>query len=61
MYNNLIVRHVNKPQYVDISRYTVYRYGLTLYQYSDIVLKRYDTRYINNYIVASLVCMYVCI
>ena len=26
MYNNLIVSHVNKPRYVDISRYTIYRY-----------------------------------
>ena len=57
MYNNLIVSHDNKPRYVDISRYAIYRYGLTLYRYSDIVLKRYDTRYI----VASLVCMKVII
>ena len=48
MYNNLIVKHVNKPQHVDISQYAIYRYGLTLYQYSDIVLKQYDTRYINT-------------
>ena len=50
MYNNLIVSHVNKPRYLDISRYAIYQYGLTLYQYSDIALKRYNIRYI----VASL-------
>ena len=43
MYNDLIVSHVNKPRYVDISQYTIYRNGLALYRYSDIVLKRYDT------------------
>ena len=45
MYNNLIVSHVNKPRYVDISRYMIYRFSLTLYRYSDIVLKQYDTRH----------------
>ena len=47
MYNNLIVSHVNKPRYVDTSQYVIYQYGLTLYQYNDIVLKRYDMRYID--------------
>ena len=61
MYNNLIISHVNKPRYVDISRYTIYQYGLTLYRYSDIILKRYDMRYIvasllglNNIIVLAI-------
>ena len=42
MYNNLIVSHVNKLRCDDISRYAIYRYGLTLYRYSDIVLEQYD-------------------
>ena len=57
MYRILIVSHVNKPRYVDISRYTIYQYGLAVYRYSDIVLRQYDTRYIDVLLHLYCVCM----
>ena len=48
------INQLNKPRYVDISRYAIYRYGFTLYRYRLKTIRYTIYQYIVAYTVAKV-------